>query len=97
MAISKSRVIRRNPTHQNFFLNHKKKMTTREIKSLQSSLLNTNPQGNRRIRTNNEREVNYAQYLVKRENRSRMAKNTRSQRAYQRGETNQANYKLKAV
>ena len=97
MAISKSRVIRRNPTHQNFFLFPKKKrsMTTREIKSLQSSLLNTNPQGIRRIRTDDERVVNYEQYLIKRENRSRMAKNTRSQRAYQRGETNQANYKLK--
>ena len=84
-------------THQNFFLYHKKKrsMTSREIKNLQSSLLNTNPQGRRRIRTDEERSVNFSQYLLNRENRNRKAKNTRSQRAYQRGETTQANYKLK--
>ena len=97
MVISKGKVVRRPPTHQNFFLFRKKKrsMSAREIKSLQSSLLNTNTQGNRRIRTDEERVVNYERYLVKRENRSRMAKNTRSQRAFQRGDTNQANYKLK--
>lgn len=70
-------------------------MSKREIRNLNSTLNFQHSNITRSFRSQTDRETNFALYLEHRENRARKAKNTRSQRAYQRGDTAEANYKLK--
>lgn len=76
-------------------------MSTRELKNLRSTLLTGPTEGQRASRLaarQAARAANEAKYREARENRGatqrRIANNRRSERAYMRGETTQANYKV---